>query len=77
MTGQIPPCSACGGQRVGNIRLIGQVVGLQPAGKTIWTEPMSQINAVVCLNCGLTDIYAAGLDKIREAAQEHPDWFTW
>jgi hypothetical protein len=74
---RIPPCKDCGGPRVGNLNLIGQTVGLHPAGKTVTWQPMSQINAVVCLQCGLTEIYAGGLENIREATQEHPEWFTW
>jgi hypothetical protein len=75
---RIPPCPSCGGQRVGNLGLTSHHhVGLHPNGRSLWSEPMSAVNAVVCLNCSEVTLFAAGLDKIRAAAQEHPDWFTW
>lgn len=75
---QIPPCQSCGGQRVGNFGLTSQhYVGLHPHGKKLWARPMSAVNAVVCLNCGETTLFAAELDKLRAAVQENPDWFTW
>lgn len=76
--GRIPPCAACGGQRVGNLDLTGAYqVGLHPSGKTLWARPLSTLNAVVCLNCGLTSFYATDLGDIRTEAQQSPHLFSW
>lgn len=72
---QLPSCELCGGQLLGNLSLAGQV-GLHPKGRTLWGLPMSAVDAVVCLGCGHTRYFAADLAKLRQEAQDHPDWFT-
>lgn len=75
---RIPPCESCGGQRIGNLGLITQHhVGLHPLNKTLWARPLSGVNAVVCLNCGLVTTYASDLDKLREESQQNPELFSW
>jgi hypothetical protein len=76
--GRIPPCEACGGQRVGNFDVVSNShVGLHPAGKTLWARPLSGLAGVVCLTCGLTSFYAADLAAIRIEAQKSPHLFGW
>ncbi|GAA4219251.1 hypothetical protein GCM10022220_55340 [Actinocatenispora rupis] len=74
----MPPCESCRGQQVANLGLTGQHTnGLHPNSRSLGFRPMSTLSATVCLNCGRTTFYADDLAKIREAAQRHPDWFTW
>lgn len=73
-----PPCGNCGGPQVANLGLTSHYhVGLHPLGRNLWSQPLSRLQAVVCLNCGLTTFFASDLAKLREAAQQHPDWFSW
>lgn len=74
----MPPCENCGGQQVGNLDVVSQqAVGIHPTGRALWSHPLSQLAAVVCLNCGLTKLFATALDAIRSEAQEKPKDFIW
>ena len=33
------------------------------------------VAAAICLNCGFTAFYARDVLKMREALQQHPEWF--
>ncbi|MFD7160941.1 hypothetical protein ACFV9C_40600 [Kribbella sp. NPDC059898] len=74
----LPPCVSCGGQQIGNLEVISQqAVGIHPIGRSLWKRPMSSLSAVVCLNCGLTSLFAGQLDAIREEVQKKPQDFLW
>lgn len=74
----LPPCASCGGQRIGNLEVISQqAVGIHPSSRSLWRRPLSSLSAVVCLNCGLTTLYAGDLAAIREEAQKKPEDFLW
>lgn len=74
----MPPCENCGGQQVGNLDVVSQqAVGIHPTGRALWSRPLSPLAAVVCLNCGLTKLFASDLEAIRKEAQNKPHDFTW
>lgn len=74
----LPQCENCGGQQVGNLDVVSQqLIGIHPAGRSLWVRPLSTLSAVVCLNCGLTKLFAAQLDDLRAEAQKKPDDFAW
>jgi hypothetical protein len=74
----MPPCENCGGQQVGNLELVSQqTLGIHPAGRSLWSRPLSSLGAVVCLNCGLTKFFATELAAIRSESQKKPQDFTW
>jgi hypothetical protein len=74
----LPPCENCGGQQVGNLEVVSQqTVGIHPVDRALWSRPLSSLNAVVCLNCGLTKFFAAQLHAIRAETQKKPQDFTW
>lgn len=73
--GTLPPCESCGGTQVGDLSVKG--VGMHPARKTLWGQPLTGLTAVVCLNCGLTKLLASQLAAVRSEASEHPENFRW
>ena len=74
----LPPCENCGGPQVGGLDVVSQHgVGIHPTARTLWSRPLSGLNAVVCLNCGLTKLFTSHLAKLREEADKHPDDFSW
>lgn len=73
-----PPCENCGGVQVGNLSVKSHYhVGLHPTGKQLWSSPLSDLNAVVCLGCGLTKFFAAHLEAVRRESSKHPERFIW
>ncbi len=75
---RLPPCENCGGSQVGNLEVVSSYhVGLHTVGRTMMWSPLSSLNAVVCLSCGLTKLFAGNLGKLREEAQKHPERFGW
>jgi hypothetical protein len=75
---RLPQCEFCGGQQIGNFRLVSQhPVGIHPHGRILWAHPMSALNAILCLGCGHTKLFAADLDQVRAEADRHPERFTW
>ena len=73
-----PPCEDCGGTQVGGLRLTGtHHVGLDPAARVQWLEPLLGLNAVVCLTCTRVRFFADNMYKLHDAAQRHPEWFVW
>lgn len=74
----IPLCENCGGRQVGNLEVVSQqTVGIHPSGRALWSHPLSSLAAVVCLNCGLTKLFATQLDALRTETQKNPQDFTW
>lgn len=71
-----PRCELCGGQQVGNLGVGGQV-GIHPNGRVQWGPPLSNLHAVLCLQCGYTKLFAAQLSKVQSEAKNHPERFTW
>ncbi|WP_157183023.1 hypothetical protein [Sciscionella marina] len=75
---RLPQCHLCGGQQIGNLGVVSQHhVGIHPNSRSLWAQPLSALNAFVCLGCGHTTLYAAELPKVREEAAKHPDRFMW
>ena len=75
---RLPPCPSCRGQLIGNLGVVSQYgVGVHPHGRTLWSKPLSGLDAVVCLNCGQAMLFAAELMKLRQEAQQHPERFNW
>ncbi|MGW5386378.1 hypothetical protein [Nocardia sp. NPDC003963] len=72
----LPACELCGGRRVGNLQLAGQV-GLHPAGRVVWANALSGLSAVSCLDCGHTEFFATQLHRLRSEAEKHPEQFRW
>ncbi len=83
MTTEHPPsrlsrCELCGGTQIGNLNVVSQYpVGVHPEGRQMWAKPLSPLNAVLCLECGHTKLFASDLTRIQNTAAKHPERFTW
>jgi len=78
----IPPCSACGGQRIGGLQLAGgkaNKIGLWPhAQRRSWVwQAFVDVDALVCLSCGNVNLVANDMATLRRAAEQHPERFIW
>jgi predicted nucleic-acid-binding Zn-ribbon protein len=69
----IPPCPACGGQRVGAPCYEGALGYTSKMG----IRHVSPLTALVCTNCGQTTLYAANMEALREELRKHPEGFTY
>jgi hypothetical protein len=52
---------------------------LRPPKRRLWwrRDALARLVAYVCLSCGCTKLYADDLTTLRQATQQHPEWFTW
>ena len=70
----IAPCPQCGGQRVG----MGCASEMYLMRETKFgSYPLSEVQAIVCLTCGLTTLYAEDLPKIQQEVRMHPGDFKY
>ena len=67
------PCLECGGQRV---RMPGFELAIGKRG-FIGIQLLSQLDAVVCLNCGYTSLYAGDLPAVQEEVRKQPQKYQF
>jgi hypothetical protein len=79
-----PPCPLCQGGRVwaeprvtgtgsSNAQFCLTYGHEKSAHFTSFKE--TEVAAAICLTCGFTAFYARDVLKMREALQQHPEWF--
>lgn len=67
-----PPCSACGGRLIGT-RCEPRMI-LMRQGAT-FQHPITGLRALVCTNCGYTNLYADNLNNLNQEVEKHPEDF--
>ncbi len=70
----IPPCPACGGQRIGAPCYEGAL------GRRVWqsgTAHVSALRVLACINCGQATLYVADMEAFKKALQKYPEGFTY
>ena len=68
----IPPCPACGGQRVSAPCHEGAL-----GRGTIGTFHVSRLRALACTACGHVTLYVEDMEAFQKALHKHPDGFTY
>ncbi len=71
---RIPPCPACGGQRAGMPCDADMGIARYFGGGI---QKISSLQALVCLTCGHTTLYAGKLEALREELLKNPQKYQF